>query len=79
MPDIHVLLVADMNTVEDEKKGEYPGEVFGDTFPLAWCHEFDGGRQWYTALGHRSEHYSDPQFMQHILGGIAWVVSDMKP
>ena len=78
-PDIHVLLAADMTTVEDEKKEEYPGVVFGDTFPLAWCHEFDGGRQWYTALGHRSEHYSDPQFMQHILGGIAWVVSDMQP
>ena len=44
------------------------------TFPSVWCHEFDGGRQWYTALGHSAAKYSDPVFMQHILGGIEWVV-----
>ncbi len=78
-PDIHVLLAADMTTVEDEKKGEYPGDIFGDRFPLAWYHQFEGGRQWYTALGHRPEHYSDPQFMQHILGGIQWAAGDSFP
>lgn len=73
-PGIHVLLTADLNTVEDKKKGEYPGDIFGDTFPVAWFHEFDGGRQWYTSLGHRPEHYSDPMFLKHILGGIQWAV-----
>lgn len=73
-PDIHVLLAADMNTVEDKEKDTYPADIFGDTFPLAWYHSFDGGRQWYTALGHRPEHYSDPTFMKHILGGIRWAV-----
>ncbi|MEM9830397.1 MAG: ThuA domain-containing protein [Bacteroidota bacterium] len=78
-PASHVLLVADLKTVEDEKRDEYPADYFGDQFPLAWCHEFDGGRQWYTALGHRPEHYSDPTFMRHILGGIIWVLSDEAP
>lgn len=78
-PDIHVLLAADMTTVEDDQKDEYPGDVFGDTYPLAWYHEFDGGREWYTSLGHRSEHYSDPVFMKHILGGIAWVIGGANP
>jgi len=73
-PANHVLLAADLTTVEDEKREEYPANYFGDLFPLSWCHEFDGGRQWYTALGHRSEHYSDPQLMQHILGGIRWAI-----
>lgn len=53
-PDINVLLAADLTTVDDDKKDEYPGEIFGRYFPLSWCHEFDGGRQWYTALGHKT-------------------------
>ena len=73
-PDINVLLAADLTTVEDEKKDEYPGEVFGNSFPLAWYHSFDGGRLWYTALGHKPEHYSDPTFMRHVLGGICWAL-----
>ena len=73
-PDIHVLLAADLSTVEDKGKSEYPANTFGNTFPLAWCHEFDGGREWFTALGHSIEDYSDPLFMQHLLGGILWAM-----
>lgn len=73
-PDIHVLLSADMNTIEDEQKSEYPGETFGTQLPLCWCHEFEGGRQWYTALGHDIEFYEDPLFVQHLRGGLLWVL-----
>lgn len=78
-PNTHVLLHADMTTVEDEEKDEYPGDVFGDKFPLAWYHEFEGGRSWYTALGHSIEDYDDPVFLKHILGGIKWAVSGSTP
>ncbi|SDL43528.1 Type 1 glutamine amidotransferase (GATase1) [Catalinimonas alkaloidigena] len=71
-PDMHVLLAADLSTVTDDQKGEYPGDVFGGLCPLAWYHAFDGGRQWYTALGHRPEQYQDPMLLRHILGGIQW-------
>ncbi len=73
-PDFHVLLAADLTTVEDDKLDEYPGSVFGSLFPLAWCHEFDGGRQFYTALGHKIEYYSDPNFVEHLRGGLLWVL-----
>ncbi|MBN2347575.1 MAG: ThuA domain-containing protein [Bacteroidales bacterium] len=73
-PDIHILLSADMTTVEDENKDEYPGEVFGERFPLCWCHEFEGGRQWYTALGHNPQFYEDPTFVAHLRGGILWIL-----
>ena len=76
-PDIHVLLAVDLTTIEDENRDEYPGSTFGDLFPLAWYHQFDGGREWYTALGHKPEQYSDSLFRQHLLGGIKWVL-DMK-
>lgn len=79
-PDVNVLLHADMNTVKDEEKNEYPGDIFGDTFPLAWYHELDGGgRSWYTSLGHSVEDYDDPAFRKHILGGIEWAVSGGAP
>ncbi|MCP4311752.1 MAG: ThuA domain-containing protein [Bacteroidetes bacterium] len=73
-PDIHVLLSADMTTVEDEGKDEYPGETFGQQFPLCWCHQFEGGRQWYTALGHDPWFYEDPLFVEHLRGGVLWIL-----
>ncbi len=46
----------------------------GDRRPMAWYHEFEGGRVFYTALGHTTESYSEPEFLQHVLGGIQWVL-----
>jgi len=77
-PDIHVLLSADLTTVEDKGRAEYPGRTFGDLFPLAWCHTFDGGREWYTALGHDASFDSDPTFRKHLAGGIKWVLGSNK-
>jgi uncharacterized protein len=75
MPEgLHVLLAGDLTTLDDPAKEKYPGKKFGDEFPLAWKHEIEGGRAWYTALGHQKEHYSDPMLMQHILGGILWAM-----
>jgi type 1 glutamine amidotransferase len=49
-----------------------PGDGAMGDHPIAWYHEFDGGRAFYTALGHRIELYTDPQYTQHLLGGIRW-------
>lgn len=77
-PNIRILLAVDLKTVVDDKKKEYPGEVFGDYFPLAWYQEFDGGRQWYTALGHKNEHYKDEDFIKHLTGGMQWAMTKNK-
>jgi type 1 glutamine amidotransferase len=69
-PDIHVLMAHDLTTVNDPKKTD----LYGTSFPSVWCHQFDGGREWYTALGHSGAKYSDPIFRKHILGGIEWVL-----
>jgi len=78
-PDIHVLIAVDMTSVDDKGAVEYPGKTFGDLFPLVWYHEFDGGRQWFTALGHSKEDYSMPLFSKHLLGGILWAMENGKP
>jgi type 1 glutamine amidotransferase len=77
--DLHILLAGDLTKLDDPGKEKYPGKLFGDEFPLAWCHEFDGGREWYTALGHQIEHYADPMFTKHLLGGILWAMGEPKP
>jgi type 1 glutamine amidotransferase len=53
-------------------ESSYNGGTMGENHPMAWCHAYDGGRAWYTALGHTKESYSDPLFLQHVWGGIAW-------
>lgn len=75
-PDIHVLLTVDVATLKDPQLAKQPGMKVGDRFPLSWYHQFDGGREFYTALGHKIEYYSDPQFRQHILGGILWAMGE---
>jgi hypothetical protein len=44
----------------------------GARHPLSWYHAYDGGRAWYTAMGHTSETYAEPEYLAHILGGIMW-------
>ena len=42
--------------------------------PIAWYREFDGGRTFYTALGHTSASFDEPAFRAHIQGGLQWVL-----
>jgi type 1 glutamine amidotransferase len=77
-PALKPLLVTDPAKLEDPRKAEYPGDRFGDALPLAWYMTFDGGRQFYTALGHKKEHYADPMFRKHLLGGILWAMGMEK-
>ena len=74
-PDIKVLLAVDTTTPLDKFSMEQPklGKINAE-FPLAWCREADGGRAFYTALGHKIEYYSNPTLRKHILGGILWVL-----
>ena len=56
----------------DEKT--YKGGTMGTDHPIAWYHEYGGGRAWYTALGHTSESYSEPLFLAHLWGGISYAL-----
>jgi type 1 glutamine amidotransferase len=54
----------------------YEGGTMGDPHPIAWYHYFDGGRAWYTGLGHTPESYAEPEFLDHLAGGILWAAGD---
>lgn len=60
----------------DEKT--YHGGKNGDYHPMAWYHDYDGGRAFYTELGHTVESYTEPNYLQHILGGIQYAIGDNK-
>jgi len=49
------------------------GGLHDQDYPIAWCHEFQGGRSFYTSLGHFDEAFEDEGFMAQVLGGILWV------
>ncbi|WP_300377922.1 ThuA domain-containing protein [Henriciella sp.] len=46
----------------------------GGARPISWWHEFEGGRVFYTAMGHTKETYSDPLFLDHVEGGLEWAL-----
>ncbi len=75
---VNELLVLDQNP-EDGTAGH---------FPLAWTKDYEKGRIFYSALGHRDDLWDDDparknrvnarsvsrQFLGHLQGGIAWAL-----
>src|SRR5690625_2040514 len=65
-PDVHVLMTLDESTYN-------PGNGrMGEDHPIAWCHNFEGGRSWYSGAGHTDVSWSDPLWLAHVLAGIEW-------
>jgi type 1 glutamine amidotransferase len=53
-------------------EASYAGGQMGNDHPIAWYHEYDGGRAWYTGGGHTDASFSEPAFLEHLLGGIRY-------
>lgn len=67
-PDIKVLARLDETT--------YEGGQNNDNHPIAWYHDFDGGRSFYTGMGHTNESFSDPLYLRHLLQGIRYAIGE---
>jgi type 1 glutamine amidotransferase len=63
---VHVLVTLDESSFDAQPK------MNTNDHPIAWCHEYEGGRSFYTALGHTKESYDEPLMRKHLLGGILW-------
>ncbi len=70
-PAINVLLNLDETT--------YEGGTNGENHPMAWYHEFDGGRSFYTGMGHTSESFEEENFLQLIWQGIDYAAGPGQP
>ena len=62
--DINILLHLDEDSYIG---GEHP-----DYHPITWYHEYDGGRSFYTGLGHTKEVYDDERFIKLLEKGILY-------
>lgn len=51
------------------------GNGMGKFHPISWYHEFDGGRSFYTALGHIEKVYENQWFLDHLYGGIYYAAT----
>ncbi len=52
-----------------------PGNgAMGADHPISWKRSVGAGRAWYTAMGHRSQTFTDAGFRQHVLGGLQWAM-----
>lgn len=69
-PDLNILMKVD--------ESSYEGGENGDDHPIAWYHEFDGGRAFYTGWGHTPESYEQAVFLKHLLGGIKYAIGKNK-
>ncbi len=52
----------------------YQGGKMRNDHPIVWCHEFEGGRVFYTGLGHTPATYTDELFLKQLLTGLNWVM-----
>jgi type 1 glutamine amidotransferase len=58
--------------------GNNKSDGMGQLHPLSWYHNYDGGRAFYTALGHLPTNFDDPAFRNHLYAGILWAATGRK-
>jgi uncharacterized protein len=77
--DLHYLLAIDESSYNPAVEwGEKKSKGMGSFHPVAWYHPYDGGRSFYTALGHLPAVYSNPAFLDHLYAGIRWAATGNK-
>ena len=64
-PTVRVLVTLDPASIK--QKDANPN-------PISWVKEFEGGRVFYTAMGHTPESFSDPLVLKHIASGLKWTM-----
>jgi uncharacterized protein len=74
----YVLAVDESSYNPKAQWGNNKTEGMGALHPIAWWHNYDGGRAFYTALGHLPTSYNDPVFLNHIYAGIFWAATGKK-
>ncbi|NIJ44267.1 type 1 glutamine amidotransferase [Wenyingzhuangia heitensis] len=61
-----------VNVLATLDESTYSGKQMGMVHPITWYHHYDGGRVFYTGLGHTNAAYSDERIVKQIEEGIKW-------
>jgi len=67
-PTIDVLMTLD--------ESSYEGGTNGTDHPIVWKHHYDGGRAFYTAIGHQEATFSNQLYLQQVFAGIQFAIGD---
>ena len=51
----------------------------GFDHPVAWCKDYQGGRSFYTAVGHTRNGYKSDTLRRHLAGAIEWTAGESDP
>ncbi|HET7604840.1 MAG TPA: ThuA domain-containing protein [Sphingomicrobium sp.] len=66
-PTSHLLVTLDPQSI---------GEKDVNPNPMSWTRKVEGGRVFYTAMGHTTASYSEPWFLNHLADGFDWVMGE---
>ena len=69
---------AQVRVVASVEEQEYDGGQMGADHPITWCHAFDGGRSWYTGLGHDEKVYADKNVLAQLARGLRYAAGRSK-
>jgi len=58
--EVHVLAIVDQGKM-------------GPDHPITWCHNYDGGRSFYTGMGHTEDSYLNPKFQELLVNASKWL------
>lgn len=77
--NLNVLMTVDETTYDPDRTwgDENRRTAMGEFHPVAWYQYYDGGRSFYTTLGHLPGVYEDQRFLDHIFGGIYWAATGL--
>ncbi len=76
---LNTVMAVDESSYEPKADwGTVKGVGMGKMHPITWYHSFDGGRAFYTGLGHLPAIYSDPAYLNLLYGGIFWAATGRK-
>ena len=56
---VHVLATVDESTYDEDD-----GNATDDDHPISWCQRYDGGRSWYTGMGHTQASFAEAPLPQ---------------
>ncbi len=76
---LHYIMAVDESSYNPNADwGTKKGEGMGKFHPVSWYHDYDGGRSFYTALGHMPTDFSNPDFLNFLYAGIFWAATGRK-
>ncbi|MET7421228.1 ThuA domain-containing protein [Dactylosporangium sp. NPDC005555] len=62
----------------EEWKHDAGSGANGPFHPVSWCRDYDGGRSFYTGMGHTEGSYDERDFRAHLGGALRWTTGVVR-